>query len=195
MEFTFPPSADPTKSKETYDFFYSLVNQTVDQGGQRAVSKLKSLIEDNSNPAEILRILLKILLDKNYPAGKLYNLVFLAWVENPRAKLNYNNSADDFIGLAARNNRIDIVEELLDKGANPNQNDGNSLQWAARNGNSDMVKMLLNKNANPTLDNFNSLKWATTNKHQMVVNQLLMNIMNNYPNEYAYAKHITEHNS
>ena len=191
-DLAFPFSTDPYGSEQKYQYFYNLIQSQVNKGDQQGYENIKSLLADNQNPAGILNILFKILLNENYKPSRFYNLVFLYWTENQKAKLNYNNPDDDFIGLAARNNRTDIVKELLDAGANPNQHDGNSLQWAARNGNLEMVQMLLNKDADPRLDDFNSLKWAVSNNHTLVVKELLDTIKAKYPNAYSKAVSITK---
>jgi ankyrin repeat protein len=119
--------------------------------------------------------------------------------ENNKEYINHTNSkGKTALILAAEYGKIDIVNMLLEKGADINKTDAkgkNALMFASSEGHLDVVKLLLTKNINinkQTNDNKTALMMACEAGHIDVVKFLIENgadiniiyeISNNYRNK------------
>jgi hypothetical protein len=87
---------------------------------------------------------------------------------------------------AARLGHTEIVELLLEKGADVHANNDEALRWASENGHLEVVKLLLENGADVHANNDEALRWASENGHLEVVKLLLENGADVHANnEYA----------
>jgi hypothetical protein len=92
--------------------------------------------------------------------------------------LKYDSNIKNLLFIASTNNHLNIVEYLIEKGANLNERDDNgstSLMQACVLGSEDIAKVLIKHGANPLLsdrygnDVFDKAKWS----NNKVINKLL----------------------
>lgn len=92
---------------------------------------------------------------------------------------------------AARFGNIDIVNLLLDNGADVNTEDGYPLRWAAMNGHTEIVRILIKYGADVNVEKGISLRWAATRGHAKIV-RLLLNAGAVYNSSISKCKLIPE---
>jgi len=83
--------------------------------------------------------------------------------------------ADKVILGKRRRITAEVIQKLIDEGADPKVNDSNGLRWAARNGHLDIVKVLIDKGAEPSAYNSHALQLAARNGHLEIVKLLIDN--------------------
>jgi len=84
------------------------------------------------------------------------------------------NAGDNWaLRWATENGFLEIVKILIDGGADPNVFDGYALQIAARYGYLKIVKLLIDNGANPKSTNSWALRWAAENKQLDFVKLLI----------------------
>ena len=94
---------------------------------------------------------------------------------------------------AASHGHIEVVELLLDRGANIHVNNDDALIWAARNGHIEVVKLLLDSGADIQAKYDKALIYASNNDNIEVVKLLLdrgvgINAVKNYALKWAANK-------
>eukprot|EP00386_Alphamonas_edax_P013760 GDKI01042426.1.p1 GENE.GDKI01042426.1~~GDKI01042426.1.p1 ORF type:complete len:375 (+),score=56.33 GDKI01042426.1:547-1671(+) len=104
-----------------------------------------------------------------------------------------DSSGNTALLLACKAGNVDIVQQLLSKGADPNKTDKlgcSALMVAASEGHDEVVRLLLQPEYNVNINHKNlegetALMWATLNRRQAVVMRLLDS---KAPREHAHVK-------
>src|SRR3990167_7811815 len=116
--------------------------------------------------------------------GELFRAIVSNNLIRVRALLDggVNPNIGDFyrqpLGVASHYGHLEIVNELLQAGANPNIFDGNArtpLWYASEHGRLEIVKILLSYGADPNIMdmyNLTPLQWAKSERRLNVVNLL-----------------------
>jgi len=68
---------------------------------------------------------------------------------------------------------LEVIKELIEKGANIHADDDHALRWASSEGHFGVVKFLIEKGSNVHADNDYALIWASYNGHLGVVKFLI----------------------
>ena len=103
----------------------------------------------------------------------IYILVFRPGRENREVKMGFT----DLMYFSANGKKWDVID-LLDKGADPNQQDtvgGTALIYAARNGQQEIVRILLERGANRSIQTHagkSAAEIARTNGYYVIAEQI-----------------------